>query len=233
MNNMGWLARRATWGILCVTGLTGLRPVDAAIVAYTDYAAYQSAATGAESIIGFDQLGGGGSVMREGDVVFTTTGDGLTVYTGDTVSPSNYVGNNNFLFREIASERIDIAFDNPRSAAGIFVVFDNGGSMNTSRSVNLSESGGVVATTFGAVAFEQYAGDGTTAFFLGLVDSTGANSISAVQLQNPAGNAEYFFDSQTSFISTTAVPEPGSLMVFVIATLGWAHRRRRQLPTRA
>jgi len=198
-----------------------VQTASAALVPYTDYAAYQMASTGDELIQNFDSLAGGDLVAMLGDVTYSAITPffetrELRIYsTSDTVSPQNYVGNSNVLDRPFTDQIITVSFGAPRSAVGIFVVTEN-----SAPSIGITADGTQSLT--GAV-HDTYTNN-TQSFFIGLVDDTGANSISSFVLTG--SGAGYFFDSQTSFINT--IPEPSASLALAGLTVGAIARRRRK-----
>ncbi|MCS7467400.1 PEP-CTERM sorting domain-containing protein [Stieleria sp. ICT_E10.1] len=198
----------------------------AAIVGYTDYASFQSAAFGSESVIDFDSIPGGNSINTIDDVTFSSGGS-MSVYVTDgitdgTISPDNFIGNANFAFPEFENEVITMSFGTGRSAAGIFVVYE--GSLSTSFSLTSAGGSQSLEATSTVIDLPGPA----NGYFLGLVDNTGANSINSVSLQNPTSDRPYYFDSQTSFIaSPVTIPEPGSFAMLALVGSVVGCRRRR------
>jgi hypothetical protein len=211
----------AVWA--CLLGITS--SASAALTGYTDYAAYQLAASGTELIQNFDHLIGGDLITVIGDVSYETSGAGLHVYVtdgvvDDTVSPANYVGSSNLSFPRLSDEVITVNFGTPRSAVGIFVVHETESfSVASISALGSTQSQGAAHDTyeFGFLIPSM------SSYFIGLVDPSGANSISSFTLTN-SGQSQYYFDSQTSFV---AVPEPHS--AFALAGLAAMRiiRRRR------
>ncbi|MEO1530444.1 MAG: PEP-CTERM sorting domain-containing protein [Planctomycetota bacterium] len=199
----------------------------AAIVGFGDFAQFEAAASGTATTIDFDSLAAGSAVGVIGDTTFSTSGTGLQVYATDgiddgTISPDNYVGNDFVLFPELADELITISFGEARSAAGIWVVYDAA----PSSSFVLTTTGGLFQTSSPADPTVDLPG-GARAHFIGFVEDTGENTISSISLQNPTASPGYFFDSQISYISAVAIPEPGSL-AFLAAISGLTIIRRRR-----
>ena len=198
----------------------------AAIVGYTDYASFQSAAFGSERVIDFDSIPGGNTINKIDDVTFSSGGS-MLVYVTDgitdgTISPDNFIGNGTFGFPEFENEVITMSFDTGRSAAGIFVVYE--GSLSTSFSLTSVGGSQSLEATSTVIDLPGPA----NGYFLGLVDDTGANSINSVSLRNAAADRPYYFDNQTSYISIPiAIPEPGSFaMLALIGSVVGCRRRR-------
>ncbi|QDV43614.1 hypothetical protein Enr13x_34710 [Stieleria neptunia] len=215
------------WTLLLLSSIVLEHPsASAAIVGYTDYASFQSAAFGSESVIDFDSLPGGNTINRIDDVTFSSGGS-MRVYVTDgisdgTISPDNFIGNGILAFPEFENEVITMSFDTGRSAAGIFVVYQ--GSLSTAFSLTSAGGSQSLEATSTVIDLPGPA----NGYFLGLVDDTGANSINSISLQNPTSDRPYYFDSQTSFISPpVAIPEPNSFaMLALIGSIASCRRRR-------
>ena len=209
----------------------------AAILGYDDYAQFQAALGGAaETVIDFDSIGSGVILGTESGVTFSATDSNfnpidLVVYETDPVmsnfnpdptdthSQANYVGRELFFDpapgTTFEDETITFTFDSPRSAVGLFVIAPN------NNGTILSAGGQTVAANF---ADPIVLSGSNQAFFIGLIDDGGANSISSASLQ---GNGDgYHFDSLTT--SVAAVPEPSSFVALGALIAGVAVRRRRR-----
>lgn len=74
------------WTLLLLSSIVLEHPnASAAIVGYTDYASFQSAAFGSESVIDFDSLPGGNTINRIDDLTFSSGGS-MRVYVTDGIS---------------------------------------------------------------------------------------------------------------------------------------------------
>lgn len=208
----------------------------AAVIGFTNFADFQNAAIGDASVIDFDAFGGGQTIGTIGDVTFGSSGAGLAVYITDpdfniifnpnptdTVSRLNYVGSSNFAFRELTDESISLSFGAGRSAVGVFVIAP------TNNGVSLTAGGSTIGAGLADPGFTLTGAN--NAFFIGLVDTTGANSITSASFGNLIGGTGYFFDDVVSY-QAVAIPEPGSIMALTVLG-GFALIRRRKKTVRA
>ena len=214
-------------------GVGSLPVVNGAIVTYSDYAAFQAAAAGVQSIINFESFAAGDAVTTVGDVTFSegfgSTLEIFNTFPTDTISPSNYVGNGDAFIGEqfTEDEEVSIAFDAgaERSAVGVWVQYDP---------INLLNQGVLgLEDDFSGIQSLVVEGDGMlldtdTAFFIGLVDDTGLNSIGSVTLlETSFDTVRYTFDNVVSY-RVTAVPEPGTALALTLFGAGWIVRRSRK-----
>ncbi|KAA1260551.1 hypothetical protein LF1_30910 [Rubripirellula obstinata] len=213
----------------------------AALVAYDEYSQYQAALGSAtESVINFDTVGSGVVLGSDSGVTFSAVDSNfsqidLVVYETDPVfnaifnqNPTDTISGPNYVGRELLSlgvgnfsrtfenEIITLTFDSPRSAVGLFVIAPN------NSGVSLTANGQSVNADFEDPIVLAGANQ---AFFIGLIDDSGANSISSATLQGGSGGMGYHFDDLTT--SVTAIPEPNSLLAFGVLIVGVSTRRRR------
>lgn len=232
------LQRLCSGGLLAV--LVGVGPSHGEIVGFTNFDDFVDAAVGVQRIIDFESVAAGTQLSDFGaadDVIpgveiVDIGGDNLTVLAdspGDTISPDNYVGNDFNFGRIDAFQEIVISFDDAFSAVGLWVQFDpelatNNGTLQLSNT--LGEGSANQSPDF-SVPLEN-----DTAFFLGLVDSTGTDSLTSVRLTEvDFGDISYTFDNLTTF-SVAAIPEPGSLLLLSIVGGAAAMRRPKRLAGR-
>ena len=217
----------------------------AALTTHTDFAAFVTAAGAANiSEIGFEVSEGFtiGDTLNTlnpvGDVTFNERANDpsfeLRVFgTNDTVEGDQYVGLSQLFGDSISEfEIVDMTFGGPRSAIGLFVQYDPLNLGNTAI-MRLSANGG---STLGVDRVEvdelnpfTTLPNGDEAFFIGIVEDTGANVITTAELEAGAGTIGYTFDRFVS-AQVTAVPEPGtfSLAAFAAgAALIYRKRRRK------
>ncbi|TWU51209.1 PEP-CTERM sorting domain-containing protein [Rubripirellula reticaptiva] len=214
--------------LLALTGFS--HSADAALVAYSDYAAFVAAATGVQQIETFEGQTAGTALTSIGDISFASDG-GETLFVYDTfptftISPTNYIGDD-FDFEPLDEVQvISISFGAARSAAGLWVQYDSASIANDGvlELIELNDANGTVA----AVApGSGVAVDGDQAFFIGLVDSAGLETITELELyENGTGFISYTFDNVVSY-QVVAVPEPSTLMAFAVVGGGFLARRRR------
>lgn len=204
--------------------------VDAALVAYSDYASFVAAATGVQQIETFEGVAAGTELTSTGDISFNSDG-GERLFVYDTfptftLSPNNYVGDDFDLEQLDEVQVISINFGAARSAAGLWVQYDpvaitNDGVLEL---IELNDGGGTIASVDPA---SGVAIDTDQAFFIGLVDSAGLESITELELyENGTGNVSYTFDNVVSF-QVVAVPEPSTFLALGVIGGGVLARRRR------
>lgn len=221
--------------------LTGSQSLHAALTTHTDFAAFVTAAGAANiSEIGFEISEGFtigdplNTLNPVGDVTFNERANDpsfqLAVFgTNDTVEGDQYVGLTQLFGDSISEfEIVDITFGAPRSATGLFVQYDPLNLGNTA-TMFLSVNGG---TTLGVdrVGVDELSPfatlpNGDEAFFIGIVEDTGANVINSAVLEAGSGTIGYTVDR---FVSAQTVPEPGSFAVLALASAGMLIYRRRR-----
>ncbi|TWU48794.1 hypothetical protein Poly51_46980 [Rubripirellula tenax] len=205
----------------------------AAIVPYTDFASFQAAASGVGSTITFEMQTVGDPLVMVDDVSFFIDDGELIVRDTNptfTISPTNYVGDDiGFNFSEGIDEfqTVSILFDNGRSAVGLWVQYDgnsfaNDGLMSLTDIDDVTGSFAVVDPNSGVAI------DTDQAFFLGLVETNGTNTIFEVDLlEMGVGGINYTFDNVVSY-QVAAIPEPSTFAVLAVFGGAIVVRQRRR-----
>ena len=211
----------------------------AAVTAFNDFAAFQAATAGLGASTTVDFESTFGSFTSVSGVNFSSDEVGAGLQTG-SVFDSSLVGVNTVAGRGVfpiglTDQAVTIDFGSPQNAAGLFVIFDDLLTTTTPSGSDVTlGGGGATASLSGATAFATFDDpffpptDNST-FFLGLVDTMGTGALQTITLQGPGpGSAPFLFDNVTSFVGTTAIPEPSSLAGLALGVTGLFFRRRRR-----
>ena len=136
-----------------------------------------------------------------------------------TTSGSNYLGLDDFgnsnLF--IAGDSFTMAFDTPQNAVGMYLV---SGDALLENDVSISTS---VGSAFNSDIVNITFGDGGLAYYIGLTSDA---AFSSATLQFDA-DAEGAFLYSVDDITTSVVPLPGALWLFISGLAGLLTLRRR------
>lgn len=211
----------------------------AAIVAYNDFAAFSAAAAGTSATITFDSLIPGSTLSSIGDVDFFLEDmfESLTVLNTfpETLSAPNYIGDTGISFpgeQLDEAQAVTILFNNPRSAFGLWVQFDpllasNDGTL-TLQEINDPFATEANVDRFNGVRLDSDPFGATDeAFFIGLVDSTGMNTLTEFDLfVSDFGTIGFTFDNVVSY-QVIAIPEPSTWAILAMVGGGIVYRRRR------
>ncbi len=219
--------------------MTGNFSASAAIVAYSDLGSFVAAATGTSTTIDFDSLTSGSLLTTVGDASFFLDDPDNSLIVRDTfpetLSAPNYIGDSGQI---VPGEQLDdfqvvtIAFSNAKSAIGLWVQF-NPQSLTNTGTLTLQEINDPLATEanvdrFNGVSLDPGFSFADRAYFIGLVDSTGMNTLTEVDLfVSDFGSIAYTFDNVISF-QATAIPEPGSFLALALIGGGVVTYRRRR-----
>ncbi|TWU60552.1 hypothetical protein Poly51_08290 [Rubripirellula tenax] len=209
---------------------------NAAVVSFNDYASYQAAlGSSAEVVFDFDNFSSGAVLSTFGGITFSGIDNDFfqavdvqvfeTDAVGDTISGDFYVGREprgifDGFATSLQNDTVTLSFGSAQKAVGLFVIAPN------NRGAVLT--GGGTAAVAGAADPIGFL-NSNQAFFVGLVDDSGLNSINSVTLTGNGG--AYYFDNLTT--SVAAVPEPGSFLFCGLAVAGTAILRRRRNARRA
>ena len=215
---------------------------NAAIISTNSYATFIASGVGAQTTNDFDSAASGTILGTQNGITFSeTTGATLLISdgAGDVLSNGSVFGvtsGPNFVNMEnpagaipnsiplTENESITLSFSN-RQAVGLFVYFDRFNIVNDG-TISLSD-GTATASATSATSPSEDLPINDTAYFLGLYDDTGANSISNVTLNVDNGSLRYVFDHTVTF-QATAVPEPSTWLLLVGLSLGMVVRQRRK-----
>lgn len=211
----------------------------AAIVAYNDFAAFSAAATGTSATITFDSLIPGATLSSVGDVDFFLDDmfESLTVLNTfpETLSAPNYIGDTGMSFpgeQLDEAQAVTILFNNPRSAVGLWVQFDpqlagNDGTLTLQEINDPFATEANVDRFNGTLLDANSPGATDEAFFIGLVDNTGMNTLTEFDLfVSDFGTIGYTFDNVVSY-QVIAIPEPSTWAMLAMVGGGIVYRRRR------
>ena len=202
---------------------------NAALVTYTDQAAFMAALPGPASTLDFDSLASGTTIANGGTVDGITFnynfgGVSMVVTDGnqfggggpfDTTSGSNFLGTDDSdIFLD--GDDFDLSFA-PVNAIGMFfitadVMFDD----------DITLTGGGASVGLSAADAGADLGDGGIPYFLGIIDDT--NPFTTANITTIGGG---FFLYNVDDITTAVVPLPGALWLFGSGLLGLLAVRRR------
>lgn len=208
-------------GTLCSAAVVFASSIsNAALVTYTDQAAFMAALPGPANILDFDSLFAGTTIADGGTV------DGITFnydFGGgqmqvsdafDTTSPPNYLGTDDAgVFQD--GDDFDLSFV-PVNAIGMFFItademFDD--------DITLSAAGTSVGLSVADAGSDV--GDGGIPYFLGIIDDT--NPFTTASITTIGGG--FFLYNVDDIV--TAVPLPGALWLFGSGLFGLLAVRRR------
>ena len=180
---------------------------------------------GAIKAINFDSQAAG-TVITSGDsvegIVFNYDFDGVEMIIADgfdTTSPPNFLGTNDGgVFQD--GDSFDLIFGDPINALGLFVI-----SLDelVDGDITLAVDDETIAS-LDASAVQSRLPDGSQVFFLGVVDSV--NSFSEVSLTADGGPGGPFFLYNVDNILVSRVPEPSTVVMFLIGLVVAAFWRR-------
>ncbi|TWT98446.1 PEP-CTERM sorting domain-containing protein [Stieleria varia] len=217
----------------------------AAIVSTSSLTVYGANTSATQQIVDFDSTASGTSLNALSGITFTeTNGDVLMISDagGDALangptfginSVSNFVNRENPIgvipptvtFDETSEVVFD--FDQAQNSVGLFVYFDRFNPINAG-TIALSTTGGLATVSVGTALEQEDLPVNDTAYFLGLYDDGGNNSISQVRLttQLGSGTMRYVFD-HVMLGQVSAVPEPSAFILLTLIGGIMAVRRRR------
>ena len=207
---------------------------NAAVIDEPDFADFMANAAGVSQAIDFESLPVNTLLTNQisGIEFEETTGLDLKISddTFTTRSGTRYVGDD-FGFSNLIDQDsiVEIRFDQARSAVGLWVQYETFNFDNDAELILFDPDSGASASVFDTISIENLDAD-DDAYFLGLTDDMGLNSISRVQIRTAVGdpgNIAYTFDDLVSF-RVAAVPEPGSFaLMSMMAGTVLVRRRRR------
>lgn len=237
------MLRKFVLFLMGASAVTVLSPagLPAAIIPYDNQTSFLSdaAALGyTASMIDFDGVSGGPVAIASGGSVsgVTFTYDfgtvSLTITNGfDTTSPSNFLGTDdgNVL---LDGDEITFSFS-PRTGFGLYIIsadalFDGDFVLATGPDTATLLSAGQTGTLQ----------DGSGFWFLGLL-SDSSSTFSSVTLKTPGGVGAFFYNLDDLVLTTvspppgSAVPEPSSIALAMLASAGVGIRCRRRPGNRA
>ncbi len=195
----------------------------AAAVAYSDQASFFSALPGGSQTLDFESLSSGTlipSASVVGGTTFTYSISGLDMIVAsdfDTTSGSNSLGLNdagNFN-QFVAGDEFDLSFSSPVNALGIFFIT---GDPTFAGDIQLITG---VGTALNSAVEELTLADGGLAYFLGLTSDSSFSSAMIRFDPLSIGAILYNVDDITT-ATVSAVPVPGTLLLFISGLLGSA-----------
>lgn len=229
--------RRLVAPAAVLVALSAIAPhAAAAINGYTARTAFDAATAGMPRVITDFESSTAGTVFGPGTgpagsgFVLDSTASvafGEDPMVGDlfwTTSGTRYLGSDNGDAQFLAGDSITFTFAAPASGFGLYVI---GGSDLLGGDIRLSMGGAAVPNVDDADKLAD--GNGSFAFFLGLVSDDGATFGSATLTGiDPGGGAFYVF-AVDDVVVASPVPEPSmavTLLAGVAALLAWRRRVR-------
>ena len=209
--------------VLAAMGLTVPGSGKASTTTFTDSTAFGLALPGPSVTLDFEGLAAGTllpSGSTEGGITFTYTIDTLSLKVTDafdTTSPENSLGLTGGDEALLDGDAIDLAFDLPVLAVGMFFVTSDPAAVGE---IQLITS---VGTALGSGTAEAVLVDGGIVYFLGLVSTSPFASALIDFADDAAVNFAYNVDD-----IITAVPEPGTLVLLGAGLAATGLRRRHQ-----
>ncbi|WP_447971365.1 PEP-CTERM sorting domain-containing protein [Nitrospira sp. M1] len=196
--------------------------VDAASVGFTDRIAFQSALSGPETVVNFDNVSAG-TEIQEGvpfqGMTFTSNVDNVLGRSGlivsaefFTTSPLNYLGvNDQFSNEFLFGDELNVNFQNPVQAVGLSII---GSPMATQANDFLLTAGG--GSVFNAGTPEETLIDGGEVFFLGLISDQTFNSAQLISFGDQLDTSLGFNIDDISTVTPSnaaPVPEPSAALL--------------------
>ncbi len=199
---------------LCAAGLLAVAASgQAAVVGYTTQAAYAAATANSVAVqtVTFENVASGtlfASGTGTGGLTFSYSIPGYTMTVGSlftTTSGTRYLGLNNGDVSFYVGDGFGINLNRSVNAVGLYVITGSG---VLAGDFTLSNGSGSVSNSGTP---DRVLSDGSTAFFLGLFETTPGVTFSAVTLSSLAGPLITFNVDDI----TSAVPEPAALLMLL------------------
>jgi MYXO-CTERM domain-containing protein len=197
-------------------------PAAAAPEIYTDKAAFLAALPGPEATLDFDEVAAGtllpnGSAL--GGITFSYDFGGVQLLISDvfdTTSAPNFLGTDDGSVLQDGDD-FTLGFE-PRNAVGMYFI-----AADQLLDGDIELAAGGAAASLVAEDVQQILGDGSSVFFLGIVDT--ADAFSTADVTTIGG--EFFLYNVDDIV--TAVPEPGASSPLALALVAVLAAWRRRL----